>query len=55
MAAKATSVYVSIVESATHKTVIHQKFFNSGAANKFVTEQQEKYPKPQYYVVKETY
>jgi hypothetical protein len=55
MAGKAKSVYVSIVDSKTHKTVINKMFFEMSSANKFVKENEEKYPKPAYYFVKEVY
>jgi len=55
MAGKAKSVYVSIVDSNTHKTVINKMFFEMASANKFVKENEEKYPKPAYYFVKEVY
>ena len=55
MAGKATSVYVSIVESITHKMIENKKFFNSGEANTWMKTMLENYPKPKYYMVKETY
>jgi hypothetical protein len=55
MAGKATSVYVQIVDSKTHKTVERKTFFVSSDANKYMKEQEEKYPKPAFYMVKETY
>ena len=55
MAGKAKSVYIQIVDSKTHKTIERKMFFNSSDANKYIEENQEKYPKPEYYFVKETY
>jgi hypothetical protein len=51
------SWYLSIVESATHKTVLNKMFFSAPDMNKFIKEQEiaEKYPKPTYYIVKENY
>lgn len=55
MAKKATSVYVSIVKKETHKTEINKMFFNSKEANEWIATQEEKYQKPEFYFVKETY
>ena len=57
MAGKSKSTYVSIVDSKTHKTVLQKTFFNAVAVKEFLNskEIQEKYPKPDYYMVKETY
>jgi len=51
------SWYLSVVESASHKTVLHKMFFTAPDLNKFMKEQEilEKYPKPTYYIVKENY
>ncbi len=54
MAGKATSVYVSVV-TREHKTVEHKQFFNSTAANAWIKANEEKYPKPEYTFLKETY
>lgn len=54
----AKSNYVSVVDSKTHKPVVGPKmFFNAPAMNKWIKEQNlvEKYPKPEYYIVKECY
>ena len=55
MAGKATSVYVLIVEQATHQTVKQQKFFNKTPVNAWIETQYEEFPKPAYYYVTETY
>jgi hypothetical protein len=51
------SWYLSVVESASHKTVLNKMFFSAPEMNKFIKEQEivEKYPKPTYYIVKENY
>jgi hypothetical protein len=54
------SWYLSIIETATHKAipdVNRRLFFNAPDMNKFIKEKEliEKYPKPQYYMVKENY
>ena len=55
------SWYLTIVESANHKPVAQEfnrrLFFNAPDMNKFIKEKEllEKYPKPQYYFVKENY
>ena len=51
------SWYLSVVESSTHKQVFHQMFFTAPKLNEFMKEQNilEKYPKPEYYIVKENY
>lgn len=51
------SWYLSVVDSATHKNVVHKMFFTAPEMNKFIREQElvEKYPKPTYYLVKENY
>ncbi len=58
MAAK--SNYVSVIDSTTHKAIpeVNRKlFFNAPDMNRWIKEQklEEKYPKPAYYIVKETY
>lgn len=55
MAGKATSVYVLIVEQATHKTVKTQKFFNKTPVKAWIESQLEEFPKPKYYYVTEIY
>lgn len=56
MAKPATSVYVTIVDLQNkHKAVEHKKFFQMKDANNFVKENLEKYPKPQYQIIKEVY
>jgi hypothetical protein len=54
MAGKATSVYVT-VSDRNHKTIVHKQFFNAKDANVFMAEMAEKYPKPDYFIIKETY
>jgi hypothetical protein len=55
------SWYLSVVDSSTHKPIsreLNQKlFFNAPDMNKFIKDQEilEKYPKPQYYIVKENF
>ena len=51
------SWYLSVVDSATHKPVIHKMFFTAPEMNKFIKEQNivEEYKKPEYYIVKENY
>jgi hypothetical protein len=51
------SWYLSIVESATHKTVVNKMFFTAPELNKWMKAEEivEKYPKPEYYIVKENY
>lgn len=55
MAGKATSVYLSIVRLEGHKTIIHKMFFNATEMNKWLKEHGDEYPKPEYYIVKESY
>ena len=51
------SWFLSVVDTATHKPVIHKMFFTAPEMNKFIKEQNilEEYKKPQYYIVKENY
>jgi hypothetical protein len=51
------SWYLSIIDSQTHKPVFHQQFFTAPKMNEFIKETSilEKYPKPNFYVVKENY
>jgi len=51
------SHYLTVVDSATHKEVLHKMFFKAPDMNKFIKDQEieEKYPKPTYYIVKEYY
>ena len=51
------SWYLSVVDSSTHKPVVHKMFFTAPDMNKFIKAEEivEKYPKPQYYIVKENY
>lgn len=57
MAGKAKSLYVSIVDRKTHKTVLNQMFFEAKAMNAFLKDPTllEKYPNDTYYIVKESY
>jgi hypothetical protein len=57
MAGKATSVYLTVSDRATHKTVLHKQFFNMTGLNQFVgtDEFKEKYSTEVFYVTKETY
>jgi DUF2075 family protein len=54
---KATSVYLTVSDKATHKTVLHKMFFNMTGLNQFVAtdEFKEKYPTTEFYITKETY
>jgi hypothetical protein len=51
------SWYLSVVDAATHKPVIHKMFFTAPEMNRFIKEQEivKKYIKPAYYIVKENY
>ena len=51
------SWFLSVVDTATHKPVIHKMFFTAPEMNRFIKEQKivEEYKKPQYYIVKENY
>jgi len=51
------SWYLSIIDSQTHKPVLHKMFFTAPKMNEFIKEQEilEKFPKPTYYIVKENY
>jgi len=51
------SWYLSVVDSSTHKPVVHKMFFTAGEMNKFLKDNEilERYPKPQHYIVKENY
>jgi hypothetical protein len=55
MAGKATSVYLSIVQLEDHKIVLNKMFLNATALNDWLKEHSDKYPKPEYYIVKESY
>lgn len=55
MAGKAKSVYVSIVEQSSHKTVERRTCFNAKGAKEYISTITEKYPKPEFYYVTETY
>lgn len=57
MAQKSTSIYAQVVEQATHKTVLRKTFFNSKGYNEWANSEEiiTKYPKPTFYLVKETY
>ena len=55
------SWYLTIVDSATHKPVSYEfsskMFFTAPEMNKYIKDKElvDKYPKPQYYIVKENY
>ena len=51
------SWYLSVVDTATHKPVVHKMFFTAPEMNRFIKEQNvvEEYKKPEYYIVKENY
>jgi hypothetical protein len=51
------SWYLSVIDSKTHKPVFNKMFFTAPDMNKFVKAEvlEEKYPKPQYYIIKENY
>ena len=51
------SWYLSVVDSATHKPVVHKMFFTAPLMNKFIKENNilDQYKRPQYYIVKENY
>lgn len=55
MAGKAKSVYITVVKSDTHRNEFSKMFFNAKGAADWINENLEKYPKPEYYFVKETY
>lgn len=54
---KATSVYLTVSDRATHKTLLHKVFFNAKDMNKFTEtdEFKEKYPTTEVYLSKEVY
>jgi hypothetical protein len=54
MAGKATSVYVTVT-TKDHKSVVHRKFINMSGANTWLKENEDKYPKTEYIIYKETY
>jgi hypothetical protein len=57
MAGKATSVYLTVSDKATHKTAFHKVFFNMSGLNQFVATDEFKalYPLDTYYITKEIY
>ena len=57
MAGKATSVYLTVSDKTTHKTVLHKVFFNMTGLNTFVADEKFKalYPAETYYITKEIY
>ena len=57
MAGKATSVYLTVSDKVTHKTILHKVFFNMTGLNQFVATEEfiEKYPTEQFYITKEIY
>lgn len=57
MAGKATSVYLTVTEKTTHKTVFQKTFFNMTSLKDYVKTPEFKtlYPEEQYNIIKETY
>lgn len=55
MAMPAKTLYISIVEQATHKTVEMKQCLNAKIGNEWLKTMAEKYPAPHYYIHKETY
>lgn len=57
MAGKATSVYLTVTNKATHKTVVQKQFFNMTGLNQFMATDtfKEQYPAADFYFTKETY
>jgi len=57
MSGKAKSVHLVVADLKTHKTVLRRVFMNASEYNEFIKDPkfQEKYPKDQYYYVKEVY
>jgi hypothetical protein len=51
------SWYLTVVETGTNKKVFDKLFFTAPVMNQYMKEEKilEKYPKPQYYIVKENY
>lgn len=57
MAGVSKSVYLTVADSKTHQSVFKKVFFNASEYNQYVkTEEfQQKYPKPEFYYIKEIY
>lgn len=57
MAGKATSVYLTVSNRATHSTEFHRVFFTQQDLKKYVATDEFKaqWPTEQFYVTKETY
>ena len=57
MAGKTKSVYLTVADSKTHKTVFTKTFFSTSEYSKYIKEEDftKKYPKPEFYYVKEVY
>jgi len=57
MAGKATSVYLTIADKKTHKTILSKTFFKMAELNTFISSEEfkEKYPANEFYIVKEVY
>lgn len=55
------SWYLSVIDASTHKPISYaysrKVFFNAPELNKYIKENElvEKFPKPQYYILKEYY
>jgi len=57
MGGKAKSVYFSVVELGSHKTILRKVFFDAKACNEFMNnpELRVTYPEDKFYFLKETY
>jgi hypothetical protein len=57
MSGKATSVYLTVSDRATHKTQFHKVFFNMKGLNDYVKTEEfvKQYPLTEYYLSKEIY
>jgi hypothetical protein len=51
------SWYLSVVDASTNKTIINKMFFTAPKMNEYIKQQEilEKYPRPNFYIVKENY
>jgi len=55
MAGTTKNWYISVMDNVARKTIIHKTFFVVAEANKWIKENEEKYPKPQFTIYKENY
>jgi hypothetical protein len=57
MGGKAKSVYLSVVDLKTHKTVFRRTFHDAKGYNEYLKDPvlQDTWPSEKYYYVKETY